>query len=243
MAVDPDRLVFETAANEHWLIAMDGHTNTSGTSVMYLRWTPPPTNDTWTGRIVLPSTAVTVGGRTFAATADAADREALGLPTGTLRTVWWEWRAPSVGRWAVPNLASSADVNFAVFRGDKIKATNRVTPGPEPVFCFDAAEGETFGVMAFSTTGFGGNVAFALRPVQAPVVRLARKRGEGGNLKTLLETAENAGLPYEIQISSDLVYWRHFTSVQSPYAGLFESDDFRYLGQAFFRTQLVTPDP
>lgn len=214
------------------LIQMDGVAGTSGTATMNLLFTPPPVNGEVASRIILPSTPVRVGGRTFAA------RTIFGHPISG-RAAWWEWTAPAAGDWVLRPRTLPEHHRLWLQRGAGASSTGtRFTTGQPLVF--SAAAGEVFQLAAVATQGFGNNVGFELHPAVAPTVVMERRHEVRDGAWTMLDTFQwpnGFDLPRVFESSVDLVNWTPAPSL----------DDWRFAWRVnegeprrFYRMRLVT---
>lgn len=210
LATGTTNTVLELSFSTNLLINLDGRANTSGETWLFLLHTPTPSNDHWSNRVRLPSEAGVAEGRTFAATPEPGDNVLLGVTNTLLRTVWWEWKAPSSGRWALPVLRDDGWNGLVIFRGAEPLASNQVAPGPEGVLCFEAQAGEIFQIAAYDrlSNSFGSSFIFAIRPVKLPELRLVFPTStEWGDHMLELQVEANPGLPCIIEVSSNLIDW------------------------------------
>ena len=94
-------LIADVYGGRDYWIELDGDQNTSGETPLNVLLIPTPANDDFTNRIALPSESVRVRGRTFAATREATDPAYWENDHLLNRSAWWEWHAPSAGRWTL----------------------------------------------------------------------------------------------------------------------------------------------
>jgi hypothetical protein len=176
-------------------IQLDGNAGISGSTAMNLLFTPPPTNDNFAQRILLPSQSVQVGGRTFAATAEARDPQ-------PGRSVWWEWTAPVSGLWVFRPLTGAGDEWFSLVHG----ADTRTTDGVALVF--SAAANDVFEVAVSAKTGFGDNIGFSLQEASAPPLSIGLGAGDGGGFTVQISWPAAFDLPFVFETSPDLADWQ-----------------------------------
>jgi hypothetical protein len=221
-----DGLIAEVPAADDYWIELDGDQNTSGVTPMNLLLTPPPANDDFENRVVLPTESVRVNGRTFAATRQPADPAYLENNTSLDRSVWWEWRAPAAGRWTLFVVRGRGENKFVVYRGAAATTGSEAGSTEYQPVIFDGQAGETFQIGAFALGGLGGNIEFTLTEVAAPVPRLLSVRDEWwGERWVHLQLPDNSGLSYVVDRSDDLSAWTpvvtnanfasHFLDIQS----------------------------
>jgi hypothetical protein len=202
-------LTYEVVAERDYWIQLDGEQGSSGETPLTLLLIPPPVNDDFTNRIILPSESLKVKGRTFASTREPSDPVQMEQTQILNRSVWWEWRAPLAGRWVLFVTKGFWENKFVVYRGDNLiptaEAGNTVR---EPVI-FDSHAGEVFQIGAFALGGFGGNLEFTLTPVQSPGVRLHRVEDywPSARREVTVQLPDNSGLPYVLERSEDLSAW------------------------------------
>ena len=147
---------------DYW-IQLDGDQDTSGETPLNLLLIKPPANDAFTNRILLPSSPVEVKGRTFAATYEETDP----LPLTTIdrleRSVWWEWHAPTAGRWTLFVVKGFWENQFDLYRGATPNNLNEVNGTRREPILFECSAGETFEIGVFAWNDLGGNVDFTSR--------------------------------------------------------------------------------
>ncbi len=221
-------------SNEVW-IQLDGHLGTSGSTPLNLLFTAPPANDEYENRIVLPSAAVNVGGRTFAATRQAADL------IGN-RTVWWEWQAPSAGRWVLRPKAGQYDHEFIVAPGPtRHPLAESFFTDAAPVM-FTAAAGDVFTICVTARSGFGDNVSFTLEPVVAAALEFGQRSGGGFDPQhpALLFPA-SFDLPFQIEASTNLIDWQMVTTRPAYPGGIWLDTVTNEPAARFYRTRVLSP--
>jgi hypothetical protein len=207
--------IAEIQAREYW-IALDGDRGSSGETPMNLLLIPPPANDHFTNRIVLPSSPVKVTGRTFAATRDASDPLYVEGGQTLRRIVWWEWRAPAAGLCSLVVSRGNNENHFKIFRGQAPLVGNETAGTLHEPVTFMADEGEVFQIGVFARAGFGGNIQFTISSLEPPLIGAMQLEGDRPQRQARLRLMENAGLPYVIESSPDLVTWTPaFTNTQA----------------------------
>ncbi len=212
-------------------LQLDGVSDASGQTVMNLLFTPPPPNDRFENRIVLPSAAVKVGGRTFAA------RSQFGWPISG-RAAWWQWTAPESGAWVLRPKTDSPHGQMWLLRGATPNPATTARSTSWPPLLFAATAGEVFQIVAVHTQGFGDNVSFHIEPAIPPHLVLDRRLEVRQGVWTLLDTFEwpsGYDLPRVVESSTDLRHWTVLPSL----------DDWRFTTpvnegepQRFYRTRL-----
>src|SRR5204862_1230763 len=137
----------------------------SGTTPLNLLLIPTPANDDFANRISLPPESVRVKGRTFAATREGTDPVYWETDHTLSRSVWWEWHAPSAGRWTLFVVKGGGENKFVVYRGDAATAGSEINSTRQEPAIFDCQSGEPLQIGVFALAGFGGNIEFTLTPV------------------------------------------------------------------------------
>ena len=231
-------------------IQFDGHGGTSGQTKMNVLFTPPPSNDDFANRIVLPSTAVKVGGRTFAATADAGEE-------AKWRSVWWEWKAPTTGAWVLRPKVTDSFVNYIMAPG-----STRPNPFDAPVrtgakpALFHASAGQVFSIGAVTIggvlavlpdgslvdVGVGGNASFVIEPALSAPLRIVA----GGSPRfdprhPVLAYPPGFDLPFVVEASSNLVDWVPLGANANNGSGSFGEVLPEAPATRFYRTRVVAP--
>lgn len=191
-------------------IGLDGATNTSGTTNLNLFFMARPSNDALSNRIVLPSSAVEVAGRTFAATADSAQQEPYGGEIWFQPSVWWEWTAPKPGLWALVPQRGDDGNRFVLYGSNGYLPESKIASTRFRPLVFEVTTNLTFRIGVFSENGDGGNVSFILAEAEAP-----RLKATGvfwnyyGSLMGVDVFPQSApGLGYIIDLSTNLQSWR-----------------------------------
>lgn len=204
---------------------------TPGESPMNLLFTGPPVNDRFTNRIRLPSAAVKVGGRTFAA------RPTFTPPVGGPQA-WWEWTAPTSGDWVLRPIVYAADQQLRLFRGGEPTPT---TPGRGTEWSplvFTAQAGEVFQIAAIANTGLGNNVGFELVPAVPPSLQLQRSLDWWAGVQfDTVSWPFGFDLPRVLETSTDLEHWTP-TSSQSGWQ--FSTPVNQNEPRRFYRVRLLT---
>lgn len=202
----------EVTGPEVW-VRMDGPEGTTGRAQLNAHLTPPPANDLWSQRIVLPSSPVRVTGRTAGASALPEETLIPGgpLPGGASRTprqtVWWEWQAPTAGIWALRN-ATMADFAVVVYRGTYTAGAVPIAVAEVDPALFRAEPGDLFHIGGFGFSGFGGNLDFRIQEASVPRVTLPTLQIDGAGRPWWNFTIPVGwDLPFEAEASSDLRTW------------------------------------
>jgi hypothetical protein len=200
---------------------------------------PTPANDDFTNRIVLPAESVRVSGRTFAATREATDPLYLVNDHSLNRSVWWEWHAPSAGRWTLFVVKGGGENKFVVYRGDAPTAASEINSTRQEPAIFDCQSGETLRIGVFALAGFGGNIEFTLTPVVAPTPRLLSIVNYWwGDRAVRLQFPDNSGLSYVVDRSDDLANWTPISTNANAWSHILEIRSEVGKPAEFFRTRL-----
>jgi hypothetical protein len=216
-------------------IAVDGADGSPEETPMNLLFTPPPQNDSFGSRIVLPAAPVQVMGRTFAATRELADPAYYKNGVRLNRSVWWQWSAPAAGRWAlVVEHGGFHENKFVVFRGGAAAISTEVASTEHEPVVFEASAGEAFQIGVFAQTQFGMGIRFLLTPVVSPPpVRAALHSNS-----FLLRIPGNSGLPYVVEQSPDLRQWVPVQTNSNPWPHWIYLPFGPHMPAEFFRTRL-----
>lgn len=194
-----------------YYLFFDGDQGTTGTTRLNLHFTGPPSNDAWTNRIVLPSEAVRVVGRTVAATGELEDPSRQFFDLSSERTVWWEWTAPTAGPWTF-EVARGAGANLFVayrgrYRSSEVAGYSRTGP-----FVFMARAEEVFQFAVYSLEGFGSNVEFIIRPTDPPVLSEYGAGWRIGQWGLAINELNQFRLPFVFETSTNLRDWSVLTN-------------------------------
>ena len=212
-----------------YLVEFNSLHETPGESPMNGRFTPPPENDRFAGRIRLPSASVQVIGRTFAARPDFAARV-------QGRAAWWQWTAPAAGDWVLwprPN----AEQKLHLFRGAEVTAATPVRQALGVPLVFAALAAEVFQIAAEATTELGDNAGFYLEPVSLPPLLVERHWAPFWGLVDEFTWPPAFRLPRRVETSTNLTDWVP--------ASLVAPDDYRVRvdadePQRFYRFRAVS---
>ncbi len=216
-------------------IQFDGHAGTSGETKMNLLFTPPPSNDDFANRIVLPSAPVKVGGRTFAATAETADGS-------FARSVWWEWTAPTSGSWVLRPVTGRNSSEFALGTGTKHPAAGEMRSVRAGPLVFAATAGDVFTVSVGSLGFLGGNVGFRIEPLQSAPLRFAGfSDPHWAGPQAVVGYPPAFDLPFVVEASSNLIDWAPVGTNANNGSGYFVEPFPEYPGARFYRTRVAAP--
>jgi hypothetical protein len=219
------------AKGDYW-IQLDGVQDTAGETPLNLLFLPAPVNEGFSNRISLPAESLRVTGRTFAANTNAG--------------VWWEWHAPSAGRWTFFVSAGEWGNTFVVYRGNATSPENEVQRTQRDPLVFNATAGETFQIGVFSNTRFGSSLRFTLTPTLPPLLRISGLTDYYPlNFRSVrVQVPDNSGLPYLIEQSGDLRQWAPVFTNLNAFAHTVELRDQLGAASSFFRARLAeNPSP
>ena len=232
-------LIADVYGGRDYWIELDGDQNTSGETPLNVLLIPTPANDDFTNRIALPSESVRVRGRTFAATREATDPAYWENDHLLNRSAWWEWHAPSAGRWTLFVVKGGGENKFVVYRGDTAATQNETGSTPNQPVIFDCAAGGTFQIGVFALAGFGGNIEFTLTPVVAPTPRLLSVMNYWwGERSVQLQLPDNSGLSYVVDRSDDLATWTPISTNANAWSHVLLLPSDAGKPAEFFRTRL-----
>jgi hypothetical protein len=225
-------------AGDYW-IELDGDLNTSGTTSLNLLLITPPANDNFTNRIELPSESLRITGRTFAATREGTDPGYVENNRFLDRNVWWEWHAPSAGRWTLFVVKGGGENKFVVYHGDTATTQNEAGSTEHEPVIFECAAGETVQIGVFALAGFGGNIEFTLTPLVAPSPRLLSVMNYWwGDRSVQLQLPDNSGLIYIVERSDDLSNWTPISTNANAWSHVMSLPSDSGRPAEFFRTRL-----
>jgi len=117
---------FTSTAGTEYLIAVDGYGGGSGTFTLSLAETPPPPNDYFANRIVLPGTNVTLLGTNLSASKEPGEPNHAGVVGG--QSVWWTWTAPASG-WVTFTAGLNTTALLGVYTGEAVATLTEVASG------------------------------------------------------------------------------------------------------------------
>jgi len=225
-------------AGDYW-IELDGDQNSSGITPLNLLLITPPANDNFANRIALPSESMRVTGRTFAATREGTDPVYLENNRFLDRSVWWEWHAPTAGRWTLFVVKGGRENKIVVYQGDTATTQNEAgSTKYEPVL-FECANGETIQLGVFALAGFGGNIEFTLTPVVAPTPRLLSVINYWwGERVVQVQLPDNSGLSYVVDRSDNLATWSLISTNANAWSHIVSLPSDPGKPAEFFRTRL-----
>ena len=203
----------EPRGTELW-VQMDSPEGTTGQALLNARFTPPPSNDRKDRAIPLPSAPVRVTGRSAGATREIDET----LPASTSnpgggrvvpeRSVWWEWKAPTTGTWALVPSVGVYDHTFAIYRTTESQPGDpTVSTELAPAF-FHADEGERLSIGVFGRVGRGGNLEFKIREAAAPNVSRPVRYDAFGESWWVFDGLAGWDLPFAVEASENLVDWQ-----------------------------------
>ncbi|HSH16189.1 MAG TPA: hypothetical protein VLD18_09165, partial [Verrucomicrobiae bacterium] len=216
-------------------VAVDGADGSPEETPLNLLFTPPPQNDAFASRIVLPTTPVQVTGRTFASTHESADPDYYKNGVRLNRSVWWQWSAPAAGRWVLTVEHGGFHENkFVVFRGGAATTSTEVASTEHGPVVFAASAGETFQIGVFAQTQFGIGIRFLLTPIVSPSPVQAAFQAD----TFLLRIPGNSGLPYVVEQSPDLRQWVPVQTNSNPEPHWTYLPFGPHMPAEFFRTRL-----
>ncbi len=221
-------------AGGEYHVAIDGADGSSPETPLNLLFTPPPANDDFTNRVVLPTAALQVTGRTFAATREPGDPAYYKNGARLNRSVWWEWSAPTTGRWMLfIDHGGYFENKFVVYRGSSANGSTEVGGSEHEPIVFECGDGEVFQIGVFAEIAFGRSVRFTLLPVVPPSP--ARSLLQLNSFS--LWMPKNSGLPYVVERSEDLYQWSPASTNASPWAHWVTFPFSGSLPAEFFRTR------
>ncbi|MDX1952241.1 MAG: hypothetical protein SFY81_08645 [Verrucomicrobiota bacterium] len=192
-------------------IQMDSDPRATGVAPLNLLHTPPPTNDLFQHRILLPSTPLKVIGRTYAATSDPSDPEIMRNTNGSTRTVWWEWESPDDGEWYLKFVKRDNGETIHVFSPDL--STNIGLVSFDSLL-FSAAKGQRFCIGVSAPSGNGGNISFTLSPLVSPTLKYNGFRYDWNYTRynQLAVQESSDGWPIVVEQSTNLIDWISVTT-------------------------------
>jgi hypothetical protein len=230
----------DVVAHTEYKILLGGKDSSAGETRLNLLFTPAPENDQFTNRIILPEGAAQVTGRTFAASADPSEPSYFVEEQVTKRSVWWEWKAPSAGRWVMRITEGVWSNVFAVYRADGLMPGTEIGYTATEPLSFTTSAGETLRIGVFALSEWGSSVGFALNEATPPSLAV-------GQIVQINEMSQyiqfnigdSGGLNYVLETSTNLTEWlpiRTNQTVQPISFGTNLNSDSPF---RFFRTRLA----
>ncbi len=235
-------IIWEAAKDDFWMV-MDGVSGSEGATNLNFLFTPPPVNDAFSGRVSLASESVRVFGRTFGATQAASPAPDPVFPEqdrALFRSAWWEWKAPAAGLWTLFLKSGVFDNRVVIYPAGQPTEQNYLATTTWEPLVFQAGTNDVFEIGAFARTQYGSSVEFTLTPVTAPALRFGRLSFPGGGGLQFAEvtTADNSGLPFAIERSSDLAHWIPVGRFTNAWSATFLVPTDSDASANFFRTRL-----
>ena len=230
------------AGKQYWL-QLDGAAGTSGRTYLNTLFLPRPSNDNFNNRIRLGSESLKVSGSTFAATAEATDPAYSATNALMSRSVWWEWKIPTSGRWTLMVNRQTLDSKFVVFKGTNINSLIEVTNTVYESVLFEGHAGDVFQIGVFALSNLGGYLEFSLAPLAAPSLRTTwnQEYPALGYRQLQFQFPDNSGLPYLLERSDDLLFWTPIITNANAMSHTVDVQSDLAKPQEFFRTRLWTP--
>ncbi len=139
---------FAVSSNSNYRIAVDGYAQSSGTFTLTSQYTPPPGNDNFASRIVLPATFTSVIGSNGAATLETGEPAHSGTSPGA--SVWWSWTPTTTGNVTLTTVGSSFDTILDVYTGTVLSSLTRVASNDNAA-AFTNTLGPTFDPLSRAT--------------------------------------------------------------------------------------------
>lgn len=232
-----------------YFLELDTLYSTGGTNAFNMLFTANPPNDEFAHRTVLPSEALVVQGRTFGATEDTLLPFPGQFSGSGERSVWFEWRAPIGGRWALTPISRAPTSDgiqynndvFLVYRGSEANPANVVGEARTLPLTFDVVANEVYQIGIFSMLEPGDAFVFQLMPVIAPVAGIRFFNSLPTQSYAELTISRNAGLRFTIESSTDLLSWKELAEDFQPEPHSVPVQVDWKVPVMFFRTVLMEP--
>jgi len=136
-----------------------------------------PVNDLFANRIVISGTSNRVAGSSVGATSEAGEPDHAGYSAEA--SVWWSWRAPSVGTVTISTAGSDFDTVLGVYVGTSVSALTEVASNDDEDYdagiftskvVFDVVAGQTYQIAVDGYLGDSGIVVLMVQlgPLQPP---------------------------------------------------------------------------
>lgn len=146
-------LTFSAQLGSNYHFAVYGHYGESGDVVLNLDAVPPPPNDNFADRILIPDGVTFVQGNGLGATLETNEPSHVGRQ----RSIWWKWIAPANGPVRIVDAGSNPSAVIDLYTGNSLLTLTNVDSSFYSVF-FDAVAGTEYQIAA-SGFGFPGDAA------------------------------------------------------------------------------------
>jgi subtilisin family serine protease len=172
-------VVFRATAGANYQIALDGYRGSSGEIKLFLGLAPdppPPTNDNFADRILIPDVAQPILGTTLGATSEPGEPAHAGQPAR--HSVWWSWTAPTNAVLLLDTSGSDFDTRLSVYTGSsvtnlvEVAANNDGDQGPNSELSLEVLAGQTYQLAVDGAGDAMGGIQLhlALIPIELPVI-------------------------------------------------------------------------
>ncbi|HBJ87638.1 MAG TPA: hypothetical protein DDZ88_28030 [Verrucomicrobiales bacterium] len=160
----------QVQAGTTYRIAVDGYDSSSGSFTLNIgSIVPPPANDSFASRIILPGGQTSTTGSNSGASKEAGEPDHAGLAGG--KSVWWSWTAPAAGEVTLEVAGATFYPLMGVYTGTQVASlTSAGVTGGGNFATFNAAAGVTYHI-AVDTGSMPYSGSFTLKisdPVGAP---------------------------------------------------------------------------
>jgi subtilisin family serine protease len=203
-----------------------------------LTWTVPtvsagtPENDAFADAIPLRAGASTLAGSTAGATKEAGEPNHAGNAGG--RSIWFSWKAPRAGTFAVDTRGTTFDTLLAVYRGPSVGSLTHVASNDNVSatdmtsrLTFSAAAGTVYWIAVDGKNGVSGQVsgnyvATLPRPANDDFAAAETLSGPSGTLEAsnVGATAEPGEPEYDVYPQPKSIWYRW----TAPRSGLYSFD-------------------
>ena len=128
-----------------------------------------PANDMFANRTLISGTNVLVTGSNAGATREAGEPYHAGMNGGA--SVWWSWKAPSVGTVTISTAGSSFDTLLGVYTGSSVTALTEVASNDDENYpsistskaVFDVISNQTYQIAVDGYAGTSGSLQLSVQ--------------------------------------------------------------------------------
>jgi hypothetical protein len=247
-AANTSLVAFNLQSGTTYDIAVDGFGASSGTFTLLLSYRSallpdPPPNDSFSNRIQLEGTQITVTGDNYFATKQPNEPNHADELGGA--SVWWTWTAPVTGNVTIDTKGTDFDTLLAVYRGFALTnlvpvasnddaSTNQATS----LVTFAATAGTAYQIAVDGFAGAPGDIQLNLTmPNNLVWLDTPRLTAEG---TVLLRITSAVGQQFTLQESSDLVHWQPLATLPNP-TGTVDFTDSTGASRRFYRVRQGGP--
>lgn len=148
--------VLSVTSGVAYQIAVDGYNPSSGTFTLNISAvSPPPPNDAFANRLILPPNTNSISGANQGATKEAGEPNHAGYTGG--KSVWYSWTAPTTGECTVSLANTSFPPVLGIYTGQSVNTLSQVGSGAfGSAANFQVTAGTSY---HFAVDGYNSNVS------------------------------------------------------------------------------------